>query len=136
MAIKIDPNANYVKYGLTFLPWQGKLQTVALRKIEEDGLYRIVFQVQAVNNTSHWGKLVNVMVTAKLLVDSKMIKVWTENILPKQHYANPTLVKDMELRRGSIVEIKMRSDSTTKFPKESVFILMSPERFQFDVTKG
>ena len=134
--IKPNPNANYIEYGMSFLPWQGKLQTVASHKIEEDGTYRIVFQVQAVNNTANWGKLINVMVTAKLFIDGKMTKIWTENIIPKRHYANPTLVKDMELKQGSLVEVKMRADSTAEFPPESVFILLSKERFQFDVTKG
>ena len=132
---KLIHNDNYIQYGLTFLPPLGKLQVVASRKIEEDGMYRIVFQTQVVNNTGNWGKKINVMVTAKLFIDSKMTKIWTENISPQRHYGMPTLVKDLELKQGSVIEIKMRADSTTNFPPESVFILMSKERFQFDVVK-
>jgi hypothetical protein len=134
--VKLAHNDNYIQYGLSSLPWQGKLQVVASRKIKEDGLYRIVFQTQAVNNTANWGKPINVMVTTKLFIDDKMTKIWTENIIPKRHYANPTIVKDIELKKDSVIEIKMRADSTTQFPSESVFILLSKERFQFDVTKG
>ena len=131
----INPNDAYIKYGMSFLPWQGILQTVASRKIEEDGMYRIVFQTQVVNNTSKWGKKIIAMITAKLFVDGKKVKIWTENILPKRHYGMPTLVKDMYLKRGSMVEIKMRSDGSVKFPPESVFFLTASDRFQFDVTK-
>jgi hypothetical protein len=136
MTTKLNPNINYLQYGLSFLPWQGKLQPVASYKIAENGIYRIVFQAQVVNNTSHWGNKIVVMVTAKLCIDGEIVKIWTENIIPDRHYGMPTLVKDMELNQGSLVEVKMRADSSKSFPPESVFVLLAKERFQFDVTKG
>jgi len=136
MPIKVDPNANYMEYGMTFLPWQDKLLTVACRMVLEDGLYRIVFQCQVVNNTAKWGPKTPVMVTAKLFVDGQKVKIWTENILPGRHYGMPTLVKDMQLNRGQTVEVKMRSDCSKPFHPQSVFVLMADDRFQFDVTKG
>ena len=137
-SVVFDHNINYKEYEKIFLYAGATLIPVASYDVTEDGIYNVIFSAQTVNNTAHWIKpAVVVMVTAKLFVNGiKSGRVWTENILPKRHYANPMLIRyGLPLKVGDKLAVMMRADSTKLFPDKSVFVLVREDRFQFDVMK-
>ena len=125
----------YEQYSKVYLGWAKPLKVMGYFVAEEEGLHRIVFQAQAVNDSSASGNAVVVMITAKIFVNGTKIKGWTENVDSNRHYCNPTLVKDLYLYPGDLVKIKMRADSSSPYPSRSVFVLTDEDRFQFDVSK-
>jgi len=125
----------YEQYSKVYLGWAKPLKVMVYFVATEEGWYHIVFQAQAVNDSAANGNSVVVMVTAKIFLNSMKIKGWTENVDSNRHYCNPTLVKDLYLYPGDLVEIKMRADSMRPYPSRSVFVLTDEDRFQFDVSK-
>lgn len=133
LVIVTNTQAGYDEYSKVYLGWQKLLKTVATYTITEAGWYRVVFQAQVVNDSKACGDDVTVMITAKLHINGIKIKGWTENVDSKRHYGNPTLVKDVWLEAGDVVDIRMRADSNQQYPYHSVFVLTDEDRFQFDV---
>jgi len=125
----------YDKYSKVYLKWAAPPLTVASYVVPCDGLYHVVFQAQVVNHSAGFGKETLVMFNARLCVNGIKVKGWTENVDQARHYGNPTLVKDLFLLAGDVIEIKMRADSMTRYPSHSVFVLTDYDRFQFDVSK-
>jgi len=125
----------YEQYSKVYLGWAKSLKVMSSFVAEEEGWHHVVFQAQTVNNSSANGNAIVVMIAAKLFLNGLKIKGWTENVDSNRHYCNPTLVKDLYLYPGDLVEIKMRADSMRPYPSHSVFVLVDEDRFQFDVSK-
>lgn len=126
----------YGEFDKEILVRAAPLKVICSAIIKENGMYMIVFKVQAVNDSKAAGKATNIMVTAKLFINGVKNVAWTENVDPIRHYGCPSLVKPVLLFGGDVVEIKMRADSSQVWPAKSVFILKNqPDRMQFDVIK-
>jgi hypothetical protein len=135
MVVPIASAGDYADYDPIYLNWHKPNKVVASATIEQDGLYHIVFQAQAVNNTAFVLRPDTVMVSGKLDINGKYIHGWTENIPTERHYAMVTIVKIAYLYVGDTIEIKMRGDCSKTYPTRSVMLLTKKGKFQFDVIK-
>jgi len=125
----------YDSYDPIWLNWSEPPKVVAAAAVQEDGLYHIVFQAQAVNDTAAFGKPLTVMLSARMFINGEYVHGWTENITPERHYAMVTLVKVVRLLAGDTVEIDMRGDCSRRYPNGSVMVLTGRKKWQFDVVR-
>ena len=134
-SLSIVNAGNYDEYNPIWLNWEKPLKVVASSTIEQDGLYHIVFQAQAVNDTASFHVPDTIMVAGKLTINGEYIHGWTENIPTERHYAMVTIVQVVRLYVGDVVDINMRGDCSKPYPKRSVMVLTGLNKFQFDVVK-